>query len=157
MSLNKSQSPGFTTIEIVLGIVVVGIVFVGFMSVHANIRSKSTNTEIILRATGLASSVMGKIRAHDFHDDTAPASTLGPDEASASDYDDVDDYAGFDWSITGYDGYSVNTRVFYVNPVTSWLDSVGTSTYYKRIIVSVSHGGLESALLLTSLITPHQI
>ena len=155
--MNNKHPSGFAIIELIIGIMILGIVFVAFMNVHGNMRVKSVNVEIMSRATGLANSVMGKIRAHDFHDDTAPAGTLGPDEASASDYDDVDDYASYGWSFTDYVGYSVTSRIFYVAPATSWLDSVGTATNYKRIIVTVDHGGLDGSLVLTSMITPHAI
>ena len=149
---SKNQS-GIAIIELIVGIMILGIAFVAFMNVHGNVRAKSVNVELMSRATGLANSVMGKIRAHDFRDDSASPSTLGPDEASSSDYDDVDDYAGFAWSYTGYVGYSVTSRIFFVNPATSWLDSVGTATNHKRVIVSVDHGGLDSPTVLTSLAT----
>ena len=151
MSMNSKHQSGFAIIELILGIMVLGIAFVAFMNVHGNVRTKSVNVEIMSRATGLANSIMGKIRAHDFRDNSG-TTALGPDEASPANYDDVDDYAGYTWTFTGYVGYSGNSRVFYLDPATSWVDSVGTATNYKRIIVSVSHGGLDSPVVLSSLV-----
>ncbi len=156
MNLIKQQS-GFSLVELVVGVLVMGVAFVGAMYAHAELEAKSTRSESVMRATSLANSVMEVIRAHNFDDNaTTPwSSTLGPEEGSASSYDDVDDYAGYSWTVSGYTGFQATSRVFYVNPSSSWLDSTGAVTSYKRILVTVQYDGLKNPLVLTSLISSH--
>jgi len=158
MRRNKPQA-GFALIEMIVGIMIISIAFVGAMYVYAEIQTKSSGIEITLRATSLANSIMGVIRSHNFDENSsAPWSgVLGPEEGLSSNYDDVDDYIAFPWSVPGYDNYSVSTQVFYVDPSLSWLNSAGSITYYKRITVTVDHSGLTNPILLTSLITPHDL
>lgn len=157
MSL-KIGNRGFSLVELILGVVIVGIGFVGATYAFTAIRSKSVEIEVTFRAVSVANSVMHTIRAHDFDENSGEpwSSTLGPEENSSSDYDDVDDFIGNSWDFQpkGFPGYDVSTRIYYVNPAISWIDSVGSQTNYKHIIVKVDHDGLKVPITLTSLITP---
>ncbi|MFQ6677178.1 MAG: prepilin-type N-terminal cleavage/methylation domain-containing protein [Fidelibacterota bacterium] len=160
MRTNKNDS-GFSLVEIIIGVVIVGIGFVGAMNAFTFIRSKSFQIEATFRAVSVANSVMHTVRAENFDESSAEPWTLnlGPEESFVSDFDDADDYAGYAWDFQpkGFPGYDVTTRIYYVNPAVSWVDSVGTQTNYKHIIVQVSHQGLPVPVTLTSLITPKQI
>ena len=152
-----SQS-GFSIIELVIGVVIIGISFVAAMYAHTQIQANSTRVEFTLRSTVLANSVMKVVRSNNFDENESPpwSSPLGPDEPSSSEFDDVDDYIGYVWPTqsSGYIGYNVTARVFYVNPSINWTDSTGVITDYKRIIISVETDGLPQPVVLSSLITP---
>jgi MSHA pilin protein MshD len=130
---------GFTIIELIIGVMIIGIAFVAVMFAHTQIQTNSTRVEFTLRSTVLANSIMKVVRSHNFDENESPpwSSMLGPDEPSSSEFDDVDDYIGYVWpsQSAGYTGYIVTTRVFYVNPSISLLDSIGVITDYKRIII----------------------
>jgi len=157
----KRNERGFSLVEIIIGVVIVGIGFVGSMNAFRFIRSKSFQIEATFRAVSVANSVMHTVRAENFDDNTATPWTtnLGPEESLVTDFDDADDYIGYAWDFQskGFPGYDVTTRIYYVDPSVSWIDSVGTQTNYKHIIVHVSHQGLPVPVTLTSLMTPKQI
>ncbi len=157
----KSFTKGFSLIEIVVGILIVGIGFVGATYAFSTIRSKSIQIEAIFRSVSLANSVMHTIRSENFDDNTSQpwTTSLGPEESLVSNFDDVDDYIGYSWDFQpeGFPGYDVTTRIYYVDPSVSWTDSVGTATNYKHIIVRVDYDGLESPIVLASLMTPKEI
>ncbi len=154
----KNSVSGFALTELIVGILVMGIAFATFLTIHAQQRARIISVEAMLRGTEIANSLMGIIRAHDFDENANPpwSNTLGPEENSIGFYDDVDDYQAYNWSteLAGMPGYTATSRVFYVNPANNWLDSVGTATDYKRLIVSVNHAALKSPIVLSSLITP---
>lgn len=154
----KTAASGFALTELIVGILVMGIAFATFLTIHASQRARIVTVEATIRGTEIANSLMNIIRAHDFDENVTPpwSSTLGAEEPSVGSYDDVDDYQAYNWisELTGMPGYSATTRVFYVNPANNWLDSVGTATDYKRLIVSVNHGALKSPIVLSSMITP---
>ncbi len=156
---NYYSQSGFSIIELVIGVVIIGIAFVATMFAHSQIQADSTRVEFTLRSTVLANSVMKVVRSNNFDENESPpwSSPLGPDEPSSSEYDDVDDYIGYVWPTQsfGYIGYNVTARVFYVNPSINWTDSTGVITDYKRIIISVETDGLPQPLVLSSLITSY--
>ncbi len=75
---------------------------------------------------------------------TELSTTLGPDggETSRKVFDDFDDYDGyvdstdFDTTVISAD-LNIKSRVFYVDPDVS-LDSVGSRTWHKKIVVYIS-------------------
>ena len=154
----KTRENGFSLIEIIIGVLIVGIGFVGSSYAFSAIRSMSIEIEVTFRAVSVANSVMHTIRANNYDENSEEPWTgsLGPEEGSSAHYDDVDDYAGYAWDFQpkGFPGYDITTRVYYVNPTVSWTDSVGSETNYKHIIVQVSHDGLKVPITLASLITP---
>jgi len=151
----KSQS-GFSLLEIVMGVVIIGIAFVSAMYALTELQNRSTRIEIMLKATTMANNIMEIVRSNDFDEYDSPpwSNPLGPEENSPNQYDDVDDYIGYIWSFPGFTGYQGLTRVYYVNPNISWIDSANAVTNYKYIWVQVTHEGLDVPIILTSLITP---
>ena len=150
---------GFSIIELIMGVMIIGVAFVAAMFAHTQIQTMSTRVEFTLRSTVLANSVMRVVRSNNYDENESPpwSNTLGPEEPSVSEFDDVDDYIGYDWPFqsAGFVGYTVTTRVFYINSSISLLDSTGMITDYKRIIISVHTDGLPEPVVLSSLITPH--
>ena len=139
MKRSNFQS-GFSIIDMIIGLSIISIAIVAVMTIQQNYVQMSTKVEVGMRAISLGNSVMSTIRMHRFDENSnAPwSSTLGPDtgENAISDYDDIDDHAGaaWDWSYW-FPGYSVSSRVFSINLASSWVDSVGAPTNFKRIIV----------------------
>ena len=156
---HRSSQSGFSIIDMIMGISIIAIAIVGIMKAQENYTRMSSQAEIGLRAISLANTVMNTIRMHAYDEnDTSPwSTTIGANtdtgESSLSDYDDIDDYAGASWdfSSVGYISFTVETRVFYINLATSWVDSVGPTTNFKRIIVSISHPDLDDPVILSSL------
>ncbi|MFH1250419.1 MAG: prepilin-type N-terminal cleavage/methylation domain-containing protein [bacterium] len=149
---NQKLVNGFSLVEIIVGVVVVGIAFATLAVTLANMEGRFAVAETSLRATTLAQSYIELVRCNRFDENYSPpwSISLGPEEAGESDYDDIDDYAGYsNFSIEKFPGYSVSLRVFYVNPTISWEDSVGSQTNFKRIIATVSHSELESLSIST--------
>ena len=162
ISLNyKKNQSGFTLIDTIIGIVIIGFVLTGILFVVIDLNVKSVRNEIIAKGTVYANSVMHYIRAHRFDENyntlgepwTLPI-VLGQD---SGDYDDIDDFIGADWSIIpGFTdvGYQATSNVFYVD-VASLLYNYGAVTNYKLITVTVNHSALPNPIVLCSIMTPH--
>ncbi|MCF6237573.1 MAG: hypothetical protein L3J79_01960 [Candidatus Marinimicrobia bacterium] len=151
---------GFSIIDMIVGLSILAVAIVGIMIVQQNYIQMSSNVELGLRAISLGNSVMNTIRMHAYDENASSpwSSTIGANtdagESALADYDDIDDYAGATWDFSsdGYLGYSVTTRVFYIDIATSWVDSVGPTTSFKRIIVRVDHSDMESPVVFSSLV-----
>ncbi len=77
-----------------------------------------------------------------------PTSSFGLEDNDAA-YDDVDDFTGYTTnSISGFPGFTEKVRVFYVLP-SSLEDSVYAATDMKKIIVPVTHAGIDPVVLET--------
>lgn len=150
---------GFSIMDMIIGLSIVAVAIVGILGVQENYVNKSSQIELSLRAISLGNSVMNTIRMHAYDENyNSPwSTTIGANtdagESALADYDDIDDYAGASWDFSGdgYDGFNVTTRVFYIDIATSWIDSVGPATSFKRIIVTVDHDILESPINFSSL------
>lgn len=159
MKLPKQSQSGFSLIDIIVGLSILAVAIVGIQLAQRNYVTFSTQVEVNLRAISLGNSVMNTIRMHRF-DENASApwdSTLGTNtgESTLTDYDDIDDYAGASWDFSsdGFPGYVVSSRVFCVDLSSSWLDSVGAFTSFKRIIVSINHGEMETPVVFSSIVS----
>ncbi len=146
---------GFSILDIVLGIVFLSIAFTASIFVIKNLQNRSFNLEALLRADSMANSIMEIIRAHRFDENTASpwSSTLGAEEGSYNDFDDVDDFIGYTWSFSGYSNFTATSRIYYVDPDVSLDDSTGTLTNYKKIVVKVTHPVIPDGVTHSSLIT----
>lgn len=155
---NSHQNSGFSLVDTIIGMTIIAVAIVGIQIAQTNYVRASDRTEFGVRAVTLANSVMNIIRMHNFDENAnSPWSTsLGEDtgESSLADYDDIDDYADGSWDFSGdgFDGFSVQSRIFYVAVPTNWLDSTGTATNFKRIIVSVNHSVLEAPVIVSSIV-----
>ncbi len=155
MRTNKLQD-GFSLLDIILGIIFLSVAFIASLVTIRNLQSQENRMEAIIRGSTMANDIMEVIRAHAFDENAvAPWSDPpGPEEGVFADYDDIDDYIGYSFSYPGYFGFSGLTRVFYVDPNINLMDSVGTVTDYKRIIVTVNHPELQTPVNVTSLMSP---
>ena len=156
MNRPDTQS-GFSIIDMIMGLSILAIAIVGIMSAQRNYVNMSSEIEVGIRGISLGNSVMQTIRMHRFDEEQTPtwSTSYGTDtgESSMSDYDDIDDFAAASWDYSddGFAGFTISTRVFCVNLASSWLDSVGPGTNYKRIIVSINHDVLETPVVFSSL------
>ncbi len=110
---------GFTLIELVVSMIVIGIAFYGLMSVLSDITIKNTSGQEILKAGFLAEEVMEKILVKGKDFDT-----------------DIVDVSSQNFS-SPFSGYSYVVDVEYVNPYDLNL-STSEATDYKRIEVTVT-------------------
>ena len=155
---NSNRNAGFTITDIIMGMSIIAIAVVGVLSIQNNYVNQASQIELRTRAVSLGNAVMSTVRMHRFDENTGIPWTsnanLGSDSESMSGYDDVDDYvdASWDFSSLGYAGFTVTTRIFYVNIANSWVDSVAGPTDYKRIIVGVNNAELSTPVRLSTLV-----
>ena len=159
MNYKRSQS-GFTLIDTIIGIVIIGFVLTGILFVIIDLNVKSVRNETIAKGTTYANSVMNYIRTHRFDENynTSGMPWTYPLGQDGGDYDDIDDFIGADWSvIPGYTdvGYQATSNIFYVDHLVNFLDACVYATHYKRIIVTVNHEDLPNSIILTSIMAPH--
>jgi len=123
---------GFTLIELVIVIVVVGICFISVMSLFTESLHKNVTNEIITVATSLAEGKMEEVISDGF-------SGISNDSGSFS---------------SPFSDYSYQVNWYYVNPDN--LDvSVEGPTDYKNVKVIVSHN-LIGDITLTTLLSDYE-
>jgi MSHA pilin protein MshD len=129
--MNKRQNRGFTLIEVIIFIVVVGAGLAGILAVSTNVVKSSADPMVRKQAMALADSILEEILQKEYAD---PDGTSG--ETTRDTMDDVDDYNGktktlfADWPAS-LSAYSVTIAV---DPST-----LGTVTA-KRVTVTVDGG-----------------
>ncbi len=158
VNLKKYKLPGirgYSLIELVLCIVILGVGVVSLINAFSVAVQKSVLSETITVGTNLARGLMEEIKSRRFdenYDDnpttggfTLPAN-LGPDSPeSASDkstFDDVDDFDDWTEGLVGFPGYNLSVDVFYVAEG-NWDTQAGSPTNYKRIKVTVSNDSMN--------------
>ncbi len=148
MLIDKSRKiciSGFTLIEVLITIVVVGIAATAIMSVFVSTAKTSADPIIEQQAVSIAEAYLEEIQGKNFADPTG-------DETgeSRSSFDDVDDYDGLtdvgardqnNSVITGLEAYTVSVAV--VNSTLSGIPAADA----KRIDVTVNHAVSGSILL----------
>ena len=158
IKFTRMQSSGMTLVEIVIGILFLGIAFVGTLYAIRSIETEGNLMVALLDGTAFGNSVMEVVRSHRFDENyVSPwTNTLGPETGeTANTYDDVDDYyAGYTWTYPEYPSFYAKTRVFYVDPAVNLTDSVGSVTNYKRILVHIYNDSYDDKLTIESVITP---
>ncbi len=128
MCMTKSQQRGFTLIELIIFIVVVGVGVAGILSVYTTSIKNSADPLVRKQALAIAESLLEEILLKEYCDpDTATLSTKTPpahppkcdalqQEVLRADYDDLDDYDGktqavfLDWP-TSLNAYTVAITV----------------------------------------------
>lgn len=163
---------GFTLIEIVMIIIVVSIAIPTLLIVLGQETRQSVNAELQINAVNVGQAMMDEIRSKCW-DETATSgancsgtvtpSALGTDGApgtetrtecsgaSATPFDDVDDYNGYPETCTwGGPSFTTTVQVCYV-PSGNLNDTstCSTTTDYKRIQVTVSNASMGSVNLVT--------
>lgn len=123
-SLPSRPSSGFTLIELIIFVVVVGIATTGLFAALNQHNLSSVDPIYQVRALELAQATLDQIIGKRY-DENSPNGGLPPcdsaevgavpcdplNAADAADLDDVDDYHGFSTVPTAYGGYSLNVQV----------------------------------------------
>lgn len=158
------QSRGFTLIELVTGIVVLAISLTLLSTLLFPQAQNSVQAVYQVRAVELGQSLLNEILSKRFDENSSPnggtprcgeqtttctaALSLGPEELTRAEFDDVDDYNGLTQagatieSATGsslgslYNGFSLTATVFY-DTDRDGIDD-GAVGLYKRISVTVT-------------------
>ncbi len=151
-------SRGFTLIEAVISIVLVGVLLVAAINTLGATAVSKRNIEHQARGYTLAADLMAEILNQAYEE---PVDTPGFGRESGEsggdrvDWDDVDDYDG--WSATppetkdgepldGYDQWTRSVEVAFVKPTS--LNELGADTGVKRITVTASFNGVPAAELV---------
>jgi len=173
--LNKyflSNKKGFTLIEVVMIIVILGIIMPGIMLYFITGVKDSAIPQKRTTAIFLAEALMEEIKSKGWDEVTTIDATcsnatlpLAAEEATRNLYDDVDDFNGVvgvsppqnsqGASLgTAYQGFSQTVAVYYVNPGALDTDA-GTRTCYKRIQVDITDTTSNEKTILVSLMTSY--
>ncbi len=168
MSMNRRTQRGFTLIELIIFIVVVGVGLAGILSVMNTVVKSSADPLIRKQTVAVAESMLEEILLKEFCDpDTATLSSTAPpvcpgsriaadQEASRKDYDDVDDYKVYTTTagivdltggtvVTGLENYNISSVTV---AVTTAAESVALNAIgAKRVTVTVT--GPQGAISLT--------
>lgn len=112
-----AKQSGLTLVELIIAIVIVGVAFVGMMTVYSSLMSRSSDPMIYQQSLAIADSYMEEIASKDF-----PASFAGTcpsPPANRAEYLSVCDYHGFNETVIkdvagndlGLNGYGVSVTV----------------------------------------------
>ncbi len=152
------RTPGFTLVEAVISIVLVGVLLVAAINTLGATAVSKRNIEHQALGYTLAADLMAEIlsQAYEEPDDTPEfGRESGESGGGRMDWDDVDDYDG--WSATppetkdeepldGYDQWTRSVEVAFVDPTS--LNDLGGNTGVKRITVTASFNGVPAAELV---------
>lgn len=161
---------GFTLIELVMIIVLLGIILPGIMLYFIQGVRDSSYSQRRTTAIFLADALMEEIKSKRWDESTSinvtcgNASAIGADAEGRADYDDVDDFNGLNNNplqnsqgnsmAANYPGFAQQVTVAYVNPAD--LNTAVTPppyTCYKRIEVRIVDTGANETIRLVSLMT----
>lgn len=157
--VKRAPLPGFTLIEAVLSILMVGLLLVAAMTTLGAVGTSRLTLVEQERGRAFAESMLAEIVDLPYTDQTTPAA-FGPEAGEASGggrsgFDDVDDYHGWSatplqWrdgaAVTDTTGWTREVVVARVDPDNLAQVSV-TDLGAKRITVTVKRGGKVTATL----------
>ena len=147
----RKHSDGFTLLELVIGIVVFTISLTVVLSLIVPQAEQTAEPFRQVKAAKLGQSLMNDIlsRSYDENSDRSPpfetcnakgncSTTLGPEEASEDDYDDVDDYNGYTVNDVGgnYSSFGFTVTVDYDSDLNDSTPTDGLT--FKRIDIAVT-------------------
>jgi MSHA pilin protein MshD len=92
-ALRAHDQSGFSLLELVVAIVVLGLVFSGFASVYATVMQRSTEPELDLQALAVAEAYLNEAASRPFRDPDTGTVCGGPEPQRPA-FDDVCDYDG---------------------------------------------------------------
>ena len=142
---------GFTLLEILVTVVVIGIAATAIMGVYINTVRESANPLIQQQAIAIAEAYLEEIQLKNFADPDQPET--GTEEASRNLYDDIQDYNGLTDNgaedqngnaIVSLAAYTVQVAV--TSRVMSGPDTV-PAVDSRRIDVTVSHAAISPITL----------
>ncbi len=159
---------GFTLIEVVMVIVLLGIMLPGIMMYFIQGVKDSVDSQRRTTAIFLAEGLMEEIRSKRWDEvavinaTCSNASVIGTDAEARIGYDDIDDFNGLNNTppidsqgaamAAIYAAFQQQVTISYVNPAA--LDTaVGGPTCYKRILVTITDTGSAETISLVSLMT----
>jgi MSHA pilin protein MshD len=160
----SKQMSGFTLIEIIAGVVIMAISMTALTAVLFPLAAGSTDPIFQVRAAELGQSLLNEITGKSYDENTdlnagircgEPGTTctasgnLGPDgEATASLFDDVDDYNGYNQTMAQldnssnydalYSGFTFTVTVYYDGNYDGTSDN---NTSAKRIDIAITTPG----------------
>lgn len=139
MSMTKRQHCGFTLIEVIIFIVIVGAGLAGVLSVSTTAIKSSGDPIVRKQAAALADSILEEILQKEYQDPDGGANVV---ESGRNTYDDVDDYDGINETLSAagprFTGLPSNVYG-YVVKVAVTAPGLGTIPA-KRVSVTVSRG-----------------
>ncbi|HEX7047360.1 MAG TPA: type II secretion system protein [Gammaproteobacteria bacterium] len=135
-SLARHTSRGFTFVELIISIVVIGIAVTGVLLVYTETVARSADPLIRAQALAIAESYLDEIITKHYDD---PAGADG--EATRDQYDDVDDYDGFSGAPSRPDGSTAGLA--------------GLADYLVTVNVSDGSGALGVAALRVDVTVTH--
>ena len=148
------QRAGFTLIELIIFIIVLGVATTGLFAALNRGNIASVEPIYQVRALELAQAQLDEIFGKRY-DEASPnggfppcdsgeagaaacTGALGPEEGSAADYDDVDDYAGYSPVLVApYSGFTLDVAVQYAG---ADIGLANTQAKYISVIVTPSIG-----------------
>jgi MSHA pilin protein MshD len=155
----RPASSGFTLVETVVSMLIVGIMLAAAMAtVSASARSQKSFSDRAT-ASALAEDLMAEIVATSYEDPTAGAVIVfGKEsgETTRADFDDVDDYNGWSESavqnkdgtaVAGFTAWSRSVSVTLMTTTDPAVAASGSDLGVKRITVQVSKNGTKLATL----------
>ena len=158
---NKNKPNGFTLIEIIISLVVLGFALFGLINLFMNLSVQNVAAQYRGTATMLAQELLEEIKAKRFDESTLkdingnwsnfgnPGTDSGENATNRATFDDVDDYNGWSESLSSpYTGFTRTASVIYV--ASGDLNTSSTrDNDYKKVIVTVSRGGATYSQLST--------
>ena len=148
------RSRGFTLVELIIFIVVLGVATTGVFTALNRGNVASVEPIYQVKALELAQAQLDEIFGKRY-DESSPnggfppcdsgevgalscSGSLGPEEASVSDYDDVDDYAGYSPTLAApYSGFTLVVAVQYAG---TEIGLANTQAKYISVTVTPSVG-----------------
>ncbi len=162
------NNKGFTFIEIIMIIVILGIIMPGVMLYFIQGVKNSADSQRRVTATFLSEGLMEEIRSKGW-DEVTPinatcsnASVIGADGEARNAYDDIDDFNGMNntppansqgAAMADYPGFTQQVTVMYVDPANLDAPAAMPPTCYKRIEVRIVDVGTNETIRLVSLMT----
>lgn len=133
MSMNSVRQRGFTLIEVVIFIVVVGAGLAGILAVSTNITKSSADPMVRKQAMALADSILEEILQKEYEDPDGLPNVV---ESGRDTYDDVDDYNGKTQTIFADWPATLSSYTVAITVATTTLGSINA----KQVTVTVTGG-----------------
>lgn len=148
MSMTRGCNRGFTLIELIVFVVVIGVGLAGIVSVMNNVVASSADPMVRKQAAALADSILEEILLQPFCDpDTVNAAAVPPacgangGEANRTLFDDVGDYHG------------INEVISAAGPIFVGLPAALNGYRVQIAVVPAAFGGIAAANAMAVTVT----